>query len=185
MLSLLIATLGALQLSSPDTAAAYTAVLRQIRTEYAELPVVLAETRSGVACMPHCGAELREPGQSKPVVSASAPPEDHSPGVVRVLREHDLVQATCAVRQASFGCADHPDHLFVGLGALEERPRRGPPPVEGAFWLKAAILVPGTCASTPGQGRNVPEAVGWWFLVSPAGTDGEWRVVRRLPAFAI
>ncbi len=160
----------------------YTAVLQELRNAYPALPVVLAETRSGTACMPHCGARLRAPEQAGPEQTADPGSVDHSGALLESLRERGVVQAVCEVKPGVFGCAEHPDHLFVGLGELERSPERGPPPVEGGFWIKAAVLVPSS-AGAKGDACDGPEALGWWFLVVP-GEDG-WRVARRLPAFAV
>jgi hypothetical protein len=181
MLSILVAALALLQGTPQDTTDIYSVVLREIRTEYPGLPVVLAETRSGVACMPHCGAQLREPDQTARPEERDPRVDVHSAATVQQLRERGLVQETCAVQQNTFGCGPA-GNLFVGLGSIEESPRNGPPPVEGALWVKAAVLVP--CTKSGGGGCRIPEAMGWWFLVS-AAAGCEWNVVRRLPAFAI
>jgi hypothetical protein len=181
MLTILVAALALLHGTPQDTTDIYSIVLREIRTEYPDLPVVLAETRSGVSCMPHCGAQLRELGQTVGPEERTADTDVHSAATVQQLRELGLVQETCEVQQNTFGCGPA-GHLFVGLGSIEKSPRNGPPPVEGALWVKAAVLVP--CAASGGEECRVPEALGWWFLVS-ADSGCEWSVVRRLPAFAI
>lgn len=181
MLTILVAALALLHGTPQDTTGIYSVVLREIRTEYPGLPVVLAETRSGVACMPHCGAQLREPDQTAGPESRNAGTDVHSAATVQQLRELGLVQETCGVQQNTFGCGPA-GHLFVGLGSIEQSPHNGPPPVRGGLWVKAAVLVP--CTESEHEGCSVPEALGWWFLVS-ADSGCEWSVVRRLPAFAI
>lgn len=184
MIAMLVVAVALLQtVPVPDTAEVYTVVLQEVRNDYPALPVVLAESRSGVACMPHCGADLRDAGQTALPERLEADPMTHSPALLARLRERGVVQATCVVEPASFGCAGHPGHLFVGLGTIQRAPPGGPPAVQDAFWVKAALLAP-SAADGGDDGCGVPDALGWWFLVTPT-ERGEWRIVRRLPAFAI
>lgn len=181
MLTMLVAALALLQGPSRDTSEIYSVVLRELRAGHPGLPVVFAETRSGVACMPHCGAQLREPGQTARLEERNVPPTLHPAATIQQLRSRGLVQETCLPELGSFGCGPA-GHLFVALGSIEKSPSDGPPPVEGALWVKAAVLVP--CTESEGERCRVPEGLGWWFLVSFAA-GCEWSVLRRLPAFAI
>jgi hypothetical protein len=170
-----------------DSADVYAAILQDVRREYRGLPVALAETRAGVACMPHCGARIRDPdGAAAP----EAPPGDgdHSPALLRDLRSRGLIDHVCAVVASRFGCSDYPGHLFVALGDLSAAPTGGPAAVDGAVWVKAAFLVPCTharrCPQPGSDAPYFPDAFGTWFLLKP-GPDGNWHILRRAPAFFV
>lgn len=179
----LAATLTMLQGTPVDTASTYGAVLNDIRTSHPGLPVVLAESRSAVQCMPHCEARLRQPDGGAASNPSSVPLSNHSQSLIRTLREMGLVQEWCKVPDGAFGCDGHPDHLFVGLGEISEAPAGGPPKVEGALWVKAALLVPGasSCEADDRTCRH-PDGYGIWYLVGPE-KDGTVKVLQRLPAF--
>jgi hypothetical protein len=183
MPTLALITALAFQATLPaDTAAAYVVILEQIRAEHPGLPVVLAETRSGVACMPHCGA--RAAGGHRTGDRRDTTSSWHSAEVIRQLRDAGLVQATCEVPERTFGCTGYPGHLFVALGEMQESPPRGPRRVDGGLWVKAAILVPGKepcLPRDPGE-PYYPDGFGYWFLLVPQ-EDGAWKSVKRLPAF--
>lgn len=181
--TLLAASLLPLRQPSVDSAAVYSAILTQVRAEHPALPVALAETRSGVACMPHCGARLRDADAAAPAAEERVG-ESHSAVLLSALTERGLVDRTCAVRPRVFGCPDAPAHLFVALGEISAEPPEGPPPVPGGVWVRAAFLVPceRDCTRAPGE-PYFPDAFGSWFLLE-ADACGAWRVVRRLPAFA-
>jgi hypothetical protein len=168
-----------------DSAAVYAPILEELRAEYPHLPIVLSETRSGVECMPHCGAELREPDGGW-VPRSAAEAVDHSSALIEALRSGGLVDASCPVQPRVFGCADHPRHLFVALGEISARPAAGPPEVEGAVWVKVAILVPCDirCPSADPDEPYFPDGFGLWYLLQPDRAGG-WQVVRRTPAFFI
>lgn len=166
-----------------DTAAIYSVLLRKVRDAYPGLPILLAETRSGVACMPHCGARFRGgAGGTEPPTSS----QDHSPALIQLLRDRGLVQATCIVPERTFGCLGHPGELFIGLGEIQTAPPRGPLPVEGGVWVKVALLVPcETDCRTPAPGEPYfPDGFGLWFLLKPRA-DATWEVVGSEPAFAL
>ena len=180
MLMLLLAAGLAMQTGPlPDSAAIYSVLLRGVRAENPGVPVVLAETRSGVECMPHCGAIL----DGEPGVEAAEHTAEHGAELAKTLRERGLIEATCRASPNTFGCAGHPGHIFVGLGEISERPRSGPPPVEGPYWVKVALLLPcgASCASA---GPAHLDAFGYWALVRRRA-DGTWHMVRRLPAFVL
>lgn len=185
MLLLLMAVLGVQAAPAPDTVEIYSAVLEATRAEVPGVPVVLAETRSGVACMPHCGARLRSPGES-PGPEERVEPQDHSGAVLQRLLGRGLIQATCEVPESTFGCAGRPGHVFVGLGEIQASPPRGPGPEAGGLWVRAAFLVPcmTRCAASDTGRPRTPDAYGYWYLLRP-GETGRWRVIKRLPAFFI
>lgn len=170
-----------------DTAEVYAPILQEVRRQYRGIPIALAETRSDVECMPHCGAQLRDPGSAFQPDTARAR-IDHSESVLRSLRARGLIDVSCRVREMTFGCGDYPGFLFVALGAVSPAPVGGPAQVDGAVWVKAAFLVPcmyaGRCPRPDSHDPYFPDATGVWFLLQP-GTDGEWQVIRRVPAFAI
>lgn len=175
---------------APDSTEVYAAILQEVRREYRGLPVVLAETRAGVACMPHCGARLRDPDGA---VAPEAPEAqladgDHSPELLRVLRSRGLIDHVCAVDASRLGCSGYPGNLFVALGELSAAPTGGPAPVDGAVWVKAAVLVPCTyarrCPRAGSDDPYFPDAFGIWFLLAP-DPDGTWRIIRRVPAFFV
>jgi hypothetical protein len=164
-----------------DTTAIYSAVLAQLHTEYPATPFVLAETRSGVACMPHCGVAFRgaSPGDSSTA-------QDHSPALMEQLRQAGLIDATCTVPERTFGCAGPAGHIFVALGEVQTSPPDGPPAVEGGYWVKVALLVPCArgCAPADSGDGAMPNGFGYWELVKQ-DDRGAWQVARRLPAFAL
>lgn len=168
-----------------DSAAVYELLLHDVRATHPQMPIVLAETRSGVACMPHCGARVTgefandERGHLRAAVN-------HSPGLLAELRRRGLIDATCTVPEATFGCGGHPGHLFVALGAVESAPAHGPAHVRGAFWVRVAVLVPCTtnCPASGSPDNYFPDAYGTWYLVARVA-DGRWAIKARQPAFAV
>lgn len=181
-----LATLIRLALFPPtqaDSVEIYSAILRQVEAEYPGQRVVLAETRSGVRCMPVCGVALHDP-EGSPVPSAPTPEVSHSPGLLRELRDRGLIDATCAVQERFFGCEGYSGHLFVALGQIEHTPRFGPVPVDRGLWVQTAFLVP--CASAvrdvPSGKSCHPEMFGYWYLLVPS-ENGTWTVARRHPGF--
>lgn len=183
VLSFLIAALS-LQQPPVDTAAVYAGVLEVVRAERPALPVVLARTRSGVACMPLCGAGLRDPDRPPEPERNSIAATEHSPAVIRRLMERGLVDATCDAAPRTFGCRGFREHLFVALGEVQESPVAGPRPVEGGVWVKVALLAPcGERCPKPGSDEPYfPDGYGLWYLLKP-GEDGSWKVAERMPAF--
>lgn len=182
MLSILvIAALAAFSEPKVDTAAVYAAVLSDIRAEHPGVPIVLAETRTGVECMPHCGARFQENALSAAAGPAGTP-RVHGAGVIRSLRHRELIDATCTVKPRVFGCLGYAGHIFVGLGEISGSPRYGPPEVKGAYWVQVALLVP--CKVRCEAGRASPDGFGYWVLVHQQN-DGSWRTGRRQPTFAL
>lgn len=181
---ILLLALGVQPWPAVDSVEVYSTILEQVRAEFPGRPVALATTRSGVECMPLCGVRLRNPdegaGETAPATSAV----DHSVALLESLRARGLVQAACTVREGWYGCPDHPEHLFVGLGEISRRPTSGPEPVPGGVWVKVALLVPCTehCAAGRAGEHDHPEALGYWYLLRQ-GTDGTWTVMRRAPGF--
>ena len=184
MLMLILAALGlstGAQLP-PDSVAIYSVVLQQVRADHPGTPVVMAEARSGVACMPSCGASLV--GDTQP--RAHEIQTSHSRELSRTLRERGLIDATCPPVPDTYGCPSHPRHLFVGLGDISRNPANGPPAENDGYWVKVAVLVP--CAAdcmSRAQASEHADGFGYWALVQRASEGGMWRVTRRLPAFAI
>jgi hypothetical protein len=186
--NLLLLALG-LQLGSPvpDPAEVFPPILQDVRRQYRGIPVAMAETQSDVECMPHCGAQLRDPDSSfRPdTVRAQV---DHSEAVLSALRARGLIDVSCRVQESTFGCGDYPGFFFVALGEISAAPAGGPARVEGAVWVKAAFLVPclytGRCPPPDSDDPYFPDAFGVWFLLQP-GFDGAWQIIRRVPAFAI
>jgi hypothetical protein len=174
----------ALQQPAVDTAAVYAGVLEVVRAEHPELPVVLARTRSGVACMPLCGAGLRAPDQPPEPERDSIVATEHSSALIGRLMERGLVDAACDVAPRTFGCRGFREHLFVALGEVQESPVEGPRRVEGGVWMKVALLAPcGERCPKPGSDEPYfPDGYGLWYLLKP-GDDGAWRVAQRMPAF--
>ena len=175
----------AVQPPSPvDSLAVYSEILEQVRAEFPARPVALARTRSGVDCMPLCGVRLRDPDGSAADAVASAPDIDHSATLLDSLRARGLIEATCAVREEWYGCPEFPEHLFVALGEITDRPKQGPEAVAGGVWVKVALLVPctGDCAARRASERYHPDALGYWYLLRQ-GTSGTWAIVRRAPGF--
>src|SRR5687768_8713504 len=129
---LTIGLLIALTMQQPpvvDSVLVYSEILAQVRAEFPARAVALATTRSGVECMPLCGAGLRDPDGGTSDIVDSAPEITHSTELLNSLRSRGLVEDTCEVREGWYGCPDHPEHLFVALGEITTRPRRGPEPV--------------------------------------------------------
>jgi hypothetical protein len=184
MLMLILAALG---LSAgaqvrPDSVAIYSVILEQVRADHPGTPVVMAETRSGVSCMPHCGAALA----GEPPRHAREAQTSHSRQSIRRLRKRGLINATCPPVRGTFGCPGHPRHIFVGLGDIAQNPPDGPPAANGGYWVKVALLVPcaADCASR-GEESAHPNGFGYWAFVQRPTTGGTWCVTRRLPAFAL
>ena len=179
-------TAFALQLTPVDSAAVYATLLERLRAEYPEFPVVLAETRSGVGCMPICGAALREPDRPAPPPAPPVEARAHSPELIGRLRSRGLVDATCEARALTFGCKGYPRHLFVALGEIQPTLPQGRRPVEGGVWVRMAVLVPCTtdCPRPGSTDPYFPNGYGLWFLLTP-GENGAWEVVGREPWFAI
>lgn len=179
----LVAAALAVRTPPVDTVAVYATILREVRMRHPDVPVVLAETRSGVECMPHCGAIFQngpEPGQR----AHAENPRDHSREVIRRLREQALIDTTCAVPADVFGCGTiHPGHLFVALGEIRESPPGGPRPEAEGFWVRVALLEPEGAASGS-DASATPDAYGIWTLVRREA-DCSWTVVKILPAFSI
>jgi hypothetical protein len=168
-----------------DSVAVYSAILSQVRSEYPGQEITLSETRSGVECMPHCGAMLRDPGGVAPEPAVGPAPVNHSPGLLRALRQRRRIEATCAVRPDDFGCSEQPRRLFVALGEISSAPRRGPAPVEGGVWVQVAFLVPDACGTgTRAAESSFPDAFGYWYLLRQ-NDDGAWIVIQRAPWFAV
>ena len=168
-----------------DSLEIYSALLQKIRGAYPGFPVLLAETRSGVACMPHCGATYR----GRPVDERSTnavEPQDHSPELLRRLLDRGLVQATCVVPERTFGCLGRRGQIFVGLGEIQASPPGGPRPVEGGVWVKVVLLLPCTVDCRPREPGEpyFPDGFGLWFLLKPHG-DATWEVVTTEPAFSL
>jgi hypothetical protein len=168
-----------------DSLAVYSAILEQVRAEFPARAVALAQTRSGVDCMPLCGVQLRDPGNGAIEAVASAPPDvDHSVALLDSLRARGLIQDACAVREGWYGCPELPEHLFVALGEITSQPRRGPEPVTEGVWVKVALLVPctGECTARRASEHYHPEAFGYWYLLRQEA-DGTWVIIRRAPGF--
>jgi hypothetical protein len=184
VLALLLAV-TAYRASDVDSLAVYSAVLQQVRNEFPAHAIVLAETRSEVACMPICGAALRDPGGTAEP-APRIPKVDHSPALLARLRERGLIAATCVVPELHYGCADNVGRLFVALGEIAAAPAGGPAPEEGAVWVKVAFLVPCVrdCPTPGSESRHVPDAFGYWYLLR-ADACGSWTIVRRAPGFAV
>jgi hypothetical protein len=186
MLASLLLALSLQQSPGLDSAHVYAAILTHVRAGYPELPIVLSETRAGVACMPHCGAILRDADAPAPGAPAPTPSGDHSPRLLHRLHDLGLIEATCPVEARMFGCRSHPGHLFVALGEIEDAPSRGPQPEAGGMWVRAAFLVPciRDCRERVPDEPYFPDAFGLWFLLK-CGADGAWEVVRTVPAFSV
>jgi hypothetical protein len=171
----------------PDPVAVYAPILQEVRSQYPGIPIAMAETRSDAECMPHCGAQLRNPdsGFRPGTVRVRV---DHSEEVLGALRAHGLIDVSCRVRESTFGCGDYPGFFFVALGEISAAPMSGPARVEGAVWVKAAFLVPclytGRCPPPDSDEPYFPDAFGVWFLLQPEAS-GAWQIIRRVPAFAI
>jgi hypothetical protein len=181
-IGLMLLGLGAHQPPDVDSVAVYAEILRQVRTEFAADSLVLAKTRSGVDCMPMCGARLRSPDGAGSIVTDSAQIQ-HSVALLDSLRALRLVEYTCAVRDQWYGCPDYPEHLFVALGEITSEPRRGPEPVMGGVWVKVALLVP--CKADRPDPAGDPchaDALGYWYLLQQKAGGG-WTIVRRAPGF--
>jgi len=181
----LILALGVQQPPAVDSISVYAEILKQVRTEFPAQPVALAKTRSGVECMPLCGAHLRDPdGTAAPVTPS--PDIEHSAALLDSLRARGVIEESCAVREGWYGCPDYPEHLFVALGEITTHPIRGPEPVAGGIWVKVALLVPciGDCATRRTSDRYHPDAFGYWYLLRQ-GADGAWGIVRRAPGFTV
>lgn len=185
MLAALLLALSLQPGPEPDSVQVYAAILTQVRAAYPDLPVLLSETRAGVECMPHCGARLRDPDGGV-FRLAEVPTGDHSPELLRRLKDLSLVDSTCLVQERVFGCLRHPRFLFVALGEISEAPKRGPAPVAESVWVRTAFLVPCRvdCRERSADEPYFPDAFGLWFLLRPR-PDGSWEVVRTVPAFAI
>jgi hypothetical protein len=110
--------LAALQLAgSPpmDSAAVYTLLLHEVRAEHADARIILSETRSGVSCMPHCGASAPDgtliDSQTGPGIEVT-----HGPSLVAKLREEKLIDGTCPVTPRVFALVpEAAKSVFVGL----------------------------------------------------------------------
>lgn len=182
----LLLALGVQQASPVDSLAVYSAILSQVKEEFPGHQIALAETRSGVDCMPLCGVSLRDPDTH--TNSPATRPADvaHSRQLMDALRSRGLVDETCRVEEGWYGCRAYPGYLFVALGQITARPPRGPDPVEGGVWIKVALLVPcgERCTGPDADEMSHPEAFGYWYLLQP-NSDGGWSVVRRAPAFAV
>ena len=167
-----------------DTVAIYSIVLADLHADYPRGSFVLAETRSGVECMPACGAGLRDPDTAaKPSPQATAS-IDHSPALIARLRRAGLIDATCPVRDRTYGCRAARGRIFVALGEVEDNPR-GPPwnGKDGEYWVKVALLSPGPpdpCEAEAGTA----DGFGYWMFVKREDS-GRWRLVQRLIAFSI
>ena len=179
--------LAALQLAgSPpvDSAAVYTLIIQGVRAEHPGARMILSETRSGVSCMPHCGASAPD---GTPIGSRTRPADEttHSPSLVAELREKKLIDGTCSVTPRVFGCPEAARSVFVGLGEIAERPEGSPPAVEGSYWVRVAILDlrPSPCSTERDSEDAHPEGFGYWALMRQQ-PDGTWRLVRRMPAFS-
>jgi hypothetical protein len=185
MLASLLLALSLQQSPGVDSVQVYAAILNRVRDAYPELPVLMSETRKGVACMPHCGAQLRDL-DAEPADAAETPTGNHSSQVLDSLRRLELIDRTCPVQERVFGCLGHPGYLFVALGEISEAPDGGPAPVRGGVWVRTAFLVPCTtnCRERSADEPYFPDAFGLWFLLQPR-EDGTWEIVRNVPAFAI
>ncbi|HEX8452781.1 MAG TPA: hypothetical protein VF647_11835 [Longimicrobium sp.] len=168
-----------------DSASVYALLLQGVRAEYADARIVLSETRSGVGCMPHCGASVPDESPITPE-PRQANEATHGPALVAQLREKKLIDGTCSVSPRVYGCAEATNAVFVGLGEIAERPEGSPPPAEGPYWVRVAIL--DMRRSPPSRQADEdaahPVGFGYWALVREQ-EDGTWRVVRRLPAFSL
>jgi hypothetical protein len=184
LMKFLVVALASLHEPSVDTAAVYSVLLQDVRAHHPGLPVVLAETRSGVDCMPLCGATYQGAPLAREGEHGRDPPESHSAALLRDLRSRGLAEATCVVPERTFGCRDHPGHLFVGLSEIREKPPHGPSPVDGGWWVRVAVLVPcrENCGSRQANEPQFPDGYGYWTLLR-RGADGAWRLVGRQPAF--
>jgi hypothetical protein len=185
MITMLLAALQIAGSPSPDSAAVYTLLLQGVRTEHPDARIILSETRSGVRCMPHCGASS---SAETPPDSRERPADEtrHGPSLVAALREKKLIDGTCPVTPRVFGCPEAARSVFVGLGEIAERPEGSPPAVEGSYWVRVAILDrhPSPCSSETDPEDSEPEGFGYWALVRRQ-PDGTWRLVRRMPAFSV
>jgi hypothetical protein len=165
-----------------DSVAVYSAILSEVRTHRPGLPIVLGDSRSGVACMPHCPANFRE-GVLADQQEHRDGPTTHSPEVLSALLKRGLIEAWCKTPDATLGCHGHPGHMFIGLGTISAAPSRGPPPEQDGLWVRVAFLLPGSCDHVEEEAACFPDAFGFWYLMTEE--DGAWSVKRRWPAFAV
>lgn len=181
----LLLALGMQQQPTVDSLGVYSAILEQVRAEFPARAVALANTRSGVDCMPLCGVHLRDPGNGAAEAVASPPPDaNHSAALLDSLRARGVIQDACAVQEGWYGCPEFPEHLFVALGDITSQPTRGPEPVTEGVWVKVALLVPctGDCTARRASEHYHPETFGYWYLLRQ-GADGTWVIIRRAPGF--
>ena len=185
---LVLALAAALRVGAPaaadtgavDTFAVYSIVLAELHADHPRGSFVLAETRSGVECMPRCGAGLRDPDTAAKPQAQAAASIDHSPALIARLRRAGLVDATCPVRDRTFGCRAARGRVFLALGEVEDNPP-GPPwnGKDGEYWVKVALLLaPGPCGGPSEGDAWMADGVVYWMFVKRE--EGRWRLVQRL-----
>jgi hypothetical protein len=154
-----------------DTAAVYSAILTDLRIDYPEEAIALAENRADEHCMFVCPDRQNQPRHSTEVLSA--------------LHERRVVNFTCQTTPGILGCHGLPNGaVLVALGPVQTRllqygeNYRRPefstwPQTPNDVWVFASFYV------MESNRHPVPQSYAYRFLLRK-NDSGEWRVMHMI-----